>query len=252
MRIGLKNDSHRAQNGELGPNPTQGTGSLSGSVPALIADNKEKGMNILIVGATRGIGRQLLERALAAGHAVTALVRNPQRFTAQHERLRVVKGDILDPASVDVAMAGQDAACCTIGVKAPWIRVTLFSEGTRNLLQAMKKAGVRRLLCVTGIGAGDSRGHGGFLYDRIFYPLLLWPIYADKDRQESLIRASDVDWTIVRPGFLTNGPLTGKYRVLTDMTGVTAGWISRGDVADFMLKDLESNRYLRQTPLLTS
>lgn len=208
-------------------------------------------MNILIVGATRGIGRQLLEQALTSGHAVTALVRNPQRLAIQHQRLRVVKGDILDLDSVALAMAGQDAVCCTIGVKAPWIRVTVFSEGTRNLLQAMKNTGVRRLICVTGIGAGDSRGHGGLLYDRFFYPLLLWPIYADKDRQEALIRASEVDWTLVRPGFLTNGPLTGHYRMLTDMAGVTAGRVSRADVADFMLKELETNQYLRQTPLLT-
>jgi len=209
-------------------------------------------MNILIVGATRGIGRQLLEQALASGHAVTALVRNPQRLAIQHERLRVIKGDILDLDSVARAMAGQDAVCCTIGVKAPWFRVTVFSEGTKNLLQAMNKTGVKRLICVTGIGAGDSKGHGGFLYDCIFLPLLLKPIYADKDRQESLIKASDVDWTIVRPGFLTNGPLTKNYRKLTDMTGVTAGWISRADIAHFILEELESKQHLKRTPLLTS
>lgn len=208
-------------------------------------------MNILIVGATRGIGRQLLGQALAAGHTVTALVRDPQRLAVTHQELRVVKGDILDPESVTLAVTGQDAVCCSIGVKVPWIRVTLFSEGTRVLLQAMSKAGVRRLICVTGIGAGDSRGHGGFLYDRIFYPLLLWPIYADKDRQEALIRASATDWTIVRPGFLTNGPPTGNYRAVTDLSGVTAGKISRADVARFMLDELKANRHLGQAPLLT-
>jgi putative NADH-flavin reductase len=213
---------------------------------------KEKAMNILIVGATRGIGRQLLEQALASGHAVTALVRNPQRLAIQHERLRVIKGDILYSDSVARAMAGQDAVCCTIGVKAPWIRVTVFSQGTKNLLQAMNKTGVKRLICVTGIGAGDSKGHGGFLYDYIFLPLLLKPIYADKDRQETLIKASDVDWTIVRPGFLTNGPLTKNYRTLTNMTGVTAGRIARADIAHFILEELESKQYLRQIPLLTS
>ena len=223
---------------------------VSGS--ACLVPMKEKVMNILIVGATRGIGRQLLEQALTSGHAVTALVRDPQRLATQHERLRVVKGDILDSDSVALAMAGQEAVCCTIGVKAPWLWVTVFSKGTKNLLQAMKKSGVRRLMCVTGIGAGDSKGHGGFLYDCIFYPLLLKPVYADKDRQESLIKASDVDWTIVRPGFLTNGPLTKNYRMLTNMIGVTAGRISRADVAHFMLKEIESKQYLRQTPLLTS
>ena len=209
-------------------------------------------MNILIVGATRGIGRQVLEQALASGHAVTALVRDPRRLALQHERLKVVKGDILDADSVALAMAGQHAVCCAIGVTVPLPPVTVFSEGTRNLLQAMKKAGVKRLICVTGIGAGDSRGHGGLLYDCIFRPFLFWPVYADKDRQESLIEASDVDWTIVRPGFLTNGPLTKTYRTPTDLTGVTAGWISRADVAHFMLQELESNQYLRKTPLVTS
>ena len=209
-------------------------------------------MHILIVGATRGTGRQLLEQALMAGHTITALARNPQRLATQHQRLKIVKGDILDAESVALAMAGQNAVCCAIGVKSPWPGPTVFSEGTRNLLQAMKKTGVKRLICVTGIGAGDSRGHGGFLYDSIVLPFLFKPVYADKDRQESLIKASDVEWTIVRPGFLTNGPLTKNYRMPTNMTGVTAGWISRADVAHFILKEFESNLYLRQTPLLTS
>lgn len=208
-------------------------------------------MKILIVGATRGIGRALLEQALASGHAVTALARNPQRLAVQHERLRVVKGDIRDPDSVAAAVRGQDAVCCTIGVKTPWDQPGVFSQGTKHLLQAMKQAGVRRLLCVTGIGAGESKGHGGFLYDRIVRPFLFGSIYPDKDRQEALIKASDLDWTIIRPAFLTNGPLTKRYRALTDLTGVTAGWISRADVAHFMLQELGSSRYLRQTPLVT-
>jgi len=208
-------------------------------------------MKILIVGATRGIGRQVLEQALTAGHAVTALVRDARRLDVQHERLKVVKGDILDANSVALAMAGQEAVCCSIGVKVPWMYVTVFSEGTRNLLEAMKKNGVRRLACVTGIGAGDSRGHGGFLFDRLFFPLLLRTVYADKDRQESLIRASGVDWVIVRPGFLTNGPLTGRYRAITDLSGVTAGRISRADVAHFILQQFAAPTHLRQTPLLT-
>ena len=208
-------------------------------------------MKILIVGATRGIGKQLLEQALTAGHAVTALARNPQALGKQHERLTMLKGDILDPDSVAAAMSGQDAVCCTIGVKTPWEQATVFSQGTKNLLQAMEKCGVKRLVCVTGIGAGNSKGHGGFLYDSILFPLLLKGVYVDKDRQEALIEASATDWTIVRPGFLTNGPLTGNYRMPTDLTGVTAGRISRADVAHFMLKELEANRYVRKAPLLT-
>jgi putative NADH-flavin reductase len=208
-------------------------------------------MKLLIIGATRGIGFQLVEQALQAGHEVTALVRNPQKMPKRHDRLQVMQGDILDPDAVHRAMAGQEALCVTIGTGVTLKPVTLFSRGAQNVLEAMRRHGVRRLICITGIGAGDSRGHGGFLYDRIFNPLLLKTIYADKDRQEALIRASDTEWTIVRPGFLTNGPLTKKYRVITDLTGVTAGKISRADVAHFLLEELATNRYVRQTPLLT-
>jgi putative NADH-flavin reductase len=162
----------------------------------------------------------------------------------------VVPGDIREAEIVRQAAAGQQAVLITIGIPPTWKPVTVFSEGTKNVLAAMGADGVPRLLAVTGIGTGDSRGHGGFLYDRIFNPLLLKTIYADKDRQEELIRGSGVIWTIVRPGFLTNGPLTGRYRVITDLTGVTAGKISRADVAHFMLQEMTANRYVGQTPLL--
>jgi putative NADH-flavin reductase len=207
-------------------------------------------MNLLIIGATRGIGFQLLEQALQAGHVVTALVRDFQKMPKQHDRLRLIQGDILDLEAVKRAMAGQEAVCVTIGIGVTWKLVTVFSQGTRNVLEAMRQQGVRRLICITGIGAGDSKGHGGFLYDRLFNPLLLKTIYEDKDRQEALIQNSETEWTIIRPGFLTNGPLTKKYRVITDLSGVTAGKISRADVAHFIMEELATNRYLGQTPLL--
>jgi putative NADH-flavin reductase len=208
-------------------------------------------MHILIIGASRGIGRQLLKQSLQAGHAVTAMARQVQELPGQQEHLRAISGDILDEAAVREAMTGQEAVCLTIGVGITLKPVTVFSQGTKNVLAAMAEYGVRRLICITGIGAGDSKGHGGFLYDRIFKPLLLKTIYEDKDRQEALIKASDTDWTIVRPGFLTNGPLTGQYRVITDLSGITAGKISRADVAHFLLRELPANRYVGQTPLLT-
>lgn len=208
-------------------------------------------MNLLIIGATRGIGLQLVDQALRAGNEVTALVRHPEKLPGPREHLRVIKGDILDMTSVRQAMAGQEAVCLTVGVGVTFKHVTVFSTGTQNVLAAMGERGVRRLVAVTGIGAGDSKGHGGFFYDRIFNPLLLRTIYQDKDRQEALIRASDADWTIVRPALLTNGPLTGVYRVIPDLAGVTAGKISRADVAHFILAELAAPRYLQQTPLLT-
>jgi putative NADH-flavin reductase len=208
-------------------------------------------VKVLIIGATGGTGRQLVEQALTAGHDVTTFVRDPEKIHARHERLHVVQGDILDFNSLDLAVAGKDAVLSSLGTKSVFKPVTVFSEGTSNLLRAMTKHGVRRLICITGIGAGDSRGHGGFFYDKIILPIFLKRIYEDKNKQEELIRKSDRDWIIVRPGFLTNGPPETKYRVLTDLTGVTVGRISRVDVATFMLAQLNSDRYLRQIPVLT-
>src|SRR5262249_39352902 len=207
--------------------------------------------NIVILGASSGIGLELLDQALQRGHNVTALIRNPQKFSRRHERLRTVIGNVVIQEALNKAIAGQDVVCWMIGIKPTMKPVTVFSERARRLLQAMREANVTRLICVTGIGAGDSRGHGGFFYDHIINPLLLRTIYEDKDRQEELIRASDTDWIIVRPGFLTNGPLTRNYRCLTDLSGVTAGKISRADVAHFIIENITSREYVGKTPLLT-
>jgi putative NADH-flavin reductase len=207
-------------------------------------------MNVLIIGATRGIGFQVLQHALEKDHTVTVLARSPGKLALKHERLRVMQGDIRDEQVVGSATQGQDAVVCCIGIMPTLKPVTVFSDGIQNVLASMDKNEVKLLISVTGIGAGDSRGHGGFFYDKIFQPLLLKTIYADKDHEESLIKGSQVNWIIVRPGFLTNGPMTGTYRVLTDMNDVKAGKISRADVAHFILDQLDSPKYLRQTPLL--
>ena len=210
-------------------------------------------MNLLIIGATRGIGFELLRQAAAheTTHEITVLARSPENLPFQDPNVRVVPGDILDPEAVGAVVEHQHAVCTCIGIGPTRKPVSVFSEGMKHVLSAMKAQGVRRLIAVTGIGAGDSRGHGGFLYDRIVNPLLLKTIYDDKDREEELIMNSDTDWIIVRPGFLTNGPLTASYRAVTDLEGVTAGKISRADVAHFILNQLSDPTFLKQTPLLT-
>lgn len=208
-------------------------------------------MRILVIGATGATGRQIVEQGLAQGHHVTALVRNPDKFDMQHNSLQVMKGDVLDPASL-LTMQEQDAVISSLGSKKIGLEpVTLLSEGTKNLLQAMESRSVKRLICITGLGAGESKGHGGLLYDKLILPLILGRIYDDKDRQEAVIRQSNLDWTIIRPAVLTNDPPKGNYRVLRDLTGFTAGKISRADVAAFVLKQLTDDRYLRQTPLIS-
>lgn len=208
-------------------------------------------MKVLVVGATGGTGCLVAHEALARGHAVTALVRDPAR-AADLAPAQLATGDVLDPASLGAAMAGQDAVACVLGTGVSLLKpVTLLSQGTRNLVDAMTRAGVRRLVCVTGIGAGDSRGHGGFLYDRIIRPVILRQVYRDKDRQEAIVRASGLDWVIVRPAQLTNGPARGTYRVRTDLDGVTATTISRADVAGFVVGQLDDDAHLGRTPLIS-
>ncbi len=208
-------------------------------------------MRIAIIGASRGIGYELLKAAIDEGHEVTALVRDPAKLTMSTPALKVIKGDILAPSYVSDTIAGQDAICICIGIPPTRKPVDVFSRGTQNVLDAIGRESTQKLILVTGIGAGDSKGHGGFFYDRILNPLLLETNYADKDRAESIVKASPVKWLIVRPGFLTNGSRTGKYRVIENLSGVTAGKISRADVADFMLKQLASPTYFGKTPLLT-
>jgi putative NADH-flavin reductase len=210
----------------------------------------DAGVKVLIVGATGSLGRHLVSQALARGHDVTALVRDPSTLDVPDGRLHVVPGDALDPVASDAAVRGQDAVIVSLGRRRHRTRTTLFSDATRVLIAAMEKHGVRRLIAVTGIGAGDSRGHGGFLYDRIIFPFIVHNTYADKDRQEDLIRHSSLDWVIVRPASFTNGPLRDRLRVATDLEGVTIRSISRADAAAFVLDQLTGDRHRHQTPLV--
>ena len=119
------------------------------------------------------------------------------------------------------------------------------------LVAAMEEAQVKRLICVTGFGAGDSRGRGGFLYSVAFH-LLMGRVYDDKDAQERIVRRSKLDWVIVGPVILTNGPKTSAYRALVDPRDWTCGFVSRADVADFLVKQIDDNTFLHKTPVLTS
>jgi putative NADH-flavin reductase len=212
-------------------------------------------MRVAVVGATRGIGAALVGQARAAGHAVTAVGRSTA--SSDDPGVTVVRGSITDGAVAARAVEGADAVAWTVGDISEFgpaflrRRVTLYSEGTRVLIAAMGRAGVRRLVVVTGVGAGDSRRSGGWLDAWVLLPLLRGAIYADKDRQEALVRASGADWTILRPGFLTDGPATGTSSALIDLAGVRAGRISRGEVARVMLACLTEGRHLREVVLLT-
>lgn len=204
---------------------------------------------LLIVGATGGTGRQLVAQALERGFAVTALARNPARLAVEDERLTVLRGDVLDAASVEAAMRGQDAVLCALGHPPRFYPTRILSRGTANIVRAMDACGVRRLVCETSLGIGDSAGRLGLYYTFLAIPLILPFYFWDKTRQERIVADSDVDWVIVRPGALTNGPGRGRVRHGRNLGSFL--WtvsVSRADVAAFMLDQASSSAYLRAAP----
>ncbi len=221
----------------------RGLRSIAGS-----ADPMPEGRptRVLIVGATGGTGRQLVEQALARGYVVTALARDPSALRVEHPRLTVVQGNVLDYPSVEAAVRDQDAVLSALGHKQFFRPTRTLSEGTRNVLRAMETHRVRRFVCETTLGIGDSAGRMGLYYTFFVIPVILPFYFWDKTRQERLIAASGLNWVVVRPGALTNGAKRGRYR-----HGRTVGsllWtvrISRADVADFMLNQMSDNTYLR-------
>ncbi|WP_017302488.1 NAD(P)-dependent oxidoreductase [Nodosilinea nodulosa] len=208
-------------------------------------------MKLLIFGATGSIGRQVVAQALEQGHSVTAFVRSPAKLEVQHLDLRIVQGDVLDLPSVQQAVQGQDAVVCVLG-SGQNLTSTVRSQGTRNIVRAMEAAGVRRLICQSTLGAGDSWGTLNFYWKYIMFGLVLRRVFADHQRQEDAVKSSPLDWTIVRPGAFTDGPRTGQYRhgfAGNDTTSQLK--ISRADVADFIVKQLGNDAYLHQTPGLS-
>jgi putative NADH-flavin reductase len=246
-------------------------------------------MKLLVIGATGGTGRRIVQQALQQGHVVTAFAREPRKLRLAHANLRVVQGDVLKPDTVESAVVGQDAVLSALGVRLP-IRIlilivvacqiivrtvelpraaailvelgvpilaivllsrrtTVLSEGTRNIVRAMERAGIKRFVCESSLGVGDSKWRLGVVHNLIAMPLFLRNILADKEEQERIIADSNLDWVIVRPAALTNGPRRGAYRVGADVGHWFApSRISRSDVAAFMLEQVTEEEYLRKTP----
>jgi putative NADH-flavin reductase len=195
-------------------------------------------MKLLIVGATGGTGLCLVDQALAAGHQVTAFVREPAKLRTTHANLSVVKGDVLDAASMAGAVKDQEAVLCALGTRDRSKTNVTVSQGTKNLLAAMKAHGVKRLIVETALGVGDSKAHAGFLVNSILVPLFLKASNLEKERQEAMVKESGLEWTIVRPGGLTDKPLSGKVRGADDRS--VSRMVSRADVASFMLQQVGS------------
>jgi putative NADH-flavin reductase len=196
-------------------------------------------MKLVVFGATGGIGSRVVEQALALGHEVTAVARRPSAITLRHECLTVIRGDVLDAATVQQPINGQDAVVSAIGVATNKVPTTVYSQGVANILQAMQVAHVRRLICVSASGLEP-----GPILQRIIAKPILWAIlknsYTDLVRMEAELRKSDLDWTIMRPPRLTNGPRTGRYHIAINKHLSRGSLISRADLADCILKQLEN------------
>lgn len=205
-------------------------------------------MKVLIFGATGSIGREVVQQALEQGHEVTAFARDPAKLGLQHHHLKTFQGDVLDLAAVKEAMQGQDAVLCSLG-SGEKRTGTVRSEGTQQIIRAMEQTGVRRLICQTTLGVGDSQDNLNFFWKYVMFGFLLRQVFADHVTQENYIKQSNLDWTIVRPAAFADGDRTGNYR--HDFLGNDKTLklkISRADVADFILQQLTDDSYLHKTP----
>jgi uncharacterized protein YbjT (DUF2867 family) len=208
---------------------------------------------VLVIGASRGIGLETVRLALASGYRVRGFSRSVGDVALDHPRFEAHAGDALEGRDLRAALAGVDAVVQSLGVRAgPRMvlrRTYLFSEATDELVRAMGGTGVRRLITVTGYGAGASYAHLK-CHERLPFRAALGRVYDDKSRQEAVIERSSLDWTIVRPGILLNGSTIGPYRVLDNPADWRLGCLNRAEVADFLVAQLKDTRFLRRAVTL--
>ncbi len=210
-------------------------------------------MKILIIGASSGVGLATVKEALERGHTVRAFARSADRMQIEGPALEKIKGDALVQTDVENALHDVDAVIQTLGVPLNTRLLTgpveLFSQSTSILVPAMERAAIGRLVALTGFGAGDSEGAISIV-QKIPFNIVFGRAYADKSRQESIIKASSLDWTIARPGVLTNSRKSGRYKVLKEPSAWRNGIVSRANVADFLVKALDDDRLIREAPVL--
>jgi len=206
---------------------------------------------LLVLGATGGTGRQIVSQALEAGHHVTAFVRNPEKMTIRHERLRLAAGDVPGggPPLGD-AVRGQDVVISALGRGRSFTPDSLMQRAVPSIVNAMQANQVRRLIVVSAMGVGDTSRDAPFMA-RAFARLFLRRIYADKLAGEALIKRSELDWTIVHPTMLTDGPPTRQYRSGENLAMSGLPKISRADTADFILKQIDDRSYVRKVVIVS-
>ena len=200
---------------------------------------------IIIFGATGGTGQELLKQALENGNRVSVFVRTPQKLKIKHSNLEIIQGDVLKYNEVLNTMENQEVVFCNLGMPAS-DKSTLRKDGTYNIVEAMKETGVKRLICQTSLGFGDSKAVLPWHMKYIIVPFILKNAFKDHELQEAVIEKSKLDWTIVRPGNMTNGKLTKIYKHGFKPTEKIKLKVSRSDVAHFMLNQIDNIEYLHR------
>lgn len=204
-------------------------------------------MRVAVIGAAGSTGKLIVKHALRQAHDVTAVVRDPAKMT-DVAGAKVVRADMMNIDELAAAIAGHDAVVFAAGpphMKASTVR----TDGARNTVAAMKRAGIKRLIAISGLGAGETREHMGFFVSKIIVPLILGRLLADQNGLEQAIRASDLDWTLVRPGEMKDEGSKGGVKVSQDGTGISMN-VSRDDVAKFIVDELTASRHIRNAPSL--
>ena len=204
-------------------------------------------MRVIVFGATGGLGSASVQKALVAGHRVTAFARNPDKVRVRHDRLEIEKGDVLDREAVGRALREHDAVLSALGPSAGTRAGTLISTGASAIIEGMKSAGVRRLVFASGLMVGRAAGMGFFKRRLIgFFRLMNHALYVDKVRAEASVRTSGLDWIIVRPPVLADLPPRGGYRVGPDLDVRLMDKLAFADVADYMVRGLTEDEFLRR------
>ena len=207
-------------------------------------------MKLAIFGATGKTGIELVKQALDKGHTVTAFVRDAARLVIENERLTLVTGDAFDPTSVAQATQGQDAVICALGAGSELKKTTVRTTGTINIISGMQKNNVKRLTVVTAMGVGESWDTLS-LFNKFFFATLLKSSREDHETQESAVRESGLDWTIIRPSGLTDTPLSESYAIGENIPSKTSR-IARADVAHAIIKDIHDNAFVNKAVTITN
>ncbi len=206
-------------------------------------------MKVLVIGAAGRTGKAVVERAIAAGHQVTAFVRDAGELDIGG--VRVVEGDATNENAVEAAIRDQDAVLDTVGGTTPYKQTTLETSVAKAVIVAMERNGVRRLVATSMLGVGESKANATF-YERLLVSTLLRGADKDKSAMEAEIKASALEWVVVRPAILTDDPASGRVRVFSEDDGEKAHKISREDLAAFMIDQLSSDEHLRRSVTIAS